>query len=142
MPLLPETLARQLLLPAEGDDLLLATAATGAYARLRTHLAAFLGEKGFDALWRRAIHLARREFQPWADAAGGGPADALPPGLYGALCGDDDADNLARLIAAFASFITLLFTFVGEGLGLSLLHQALPNLPLDAADAQAERATP
>jgi hypothetical protein len=143
-PPLSEKLARRLLRSEAGDhpsaeELAAVTAA--AYTRLRAHLAVFLGEQGFDALWRRAIHLARRELHAWDDAAGEEPSPTLPPGLHGALRGGDATEALARLISAFASFIALLFTFIGEDLAVRLIYQAWPHLPPDAADAHAEGAT-
>jgi hypothetical protein len=107
---------------------------------LRAHLAVFLGEQGFDALWRRATHLARQKFHTWEDAVDDEPSPALPPGLCGILRGDATEAH-ARLIAAFASFIALLFTFIGEDLGVRLIYQAWPDLPPDAADTPAEGAT-
>ena len=144
MPSLSEKLARRLLRSEAGDHPNpeeLAAVAAGAYTQLRTHLAVFLGQQGFDALWRRAIHLARREFHAWVDAAGEEPSPTLPPGLHGAVRGDDAAEAHARLIAAFASFIASLFTFIGEDLGVRLIYQAWPHLLPDAADAHAEEAT-
>jgi hypothetical protein len=143
-PPLSEKLARLVLRSEAGDHPSpeqLAVVMAGAYTRLRARLAVFLGEQGFDALWRRAIHLARREFHAWDDAAGEEPSPTLPPGLHGAMRGGDAAEAHARLIAAFASFIALLFTFIGEDLGIRLIYQAWPDLPPDAADAHAEGAT-
>ena len=143
-PPLSEKLARRLL-RSEAADLPnaeeLAAATARAYARLRTHLAVFLGEQGFDALWRRAIHVAQRERHAWDDAVGEDSSPTLPPGLHGALRGGDAAEAHTRLIAAFACFIALLFTFIGEDLGVRLIYQAWPDLPPDAADAHAERTT-
>jgi hypothetical protein len=143
-PSLSEKLARRLLRSEAGEHPTaeeLAAVATAAYTRLRVHLAVFLGEQGFDALWRRATHLARQEF-PWDDAADSDPSPALPPELCGILRGGDATAAYPRLIAAFASFIALLFTFIGEDLGVRLIYQAWPDLPPDAADAPAEGATP
>jgi hypothetical protein len=143
-PPLSEKLARRLLSSEAGNHPSpeeLAAVTAEAYTRLRARLAVFLGEQGFDALWRRAIQLARREFHAWDDAAGEEPSATLPPGLHGAVRGGDAAEAHARLIAAFASFIALLFTFIGEDLGVRLIYQAWPDLPPDAADAHAEGAT-
>jgi hypothetical protein len=145
-PPLAERLARRLLRAEAADPApsfaASAATATQAYAQLRAHLALFLGENGFDALWRRAIYLARHASAGWADVADDGLAAHLPPGLQAALCADDAAATHARLTTAFAAFIALLFTFIGEDLGLRLLYQAWPDLPPDAADAPAERANP
>ena len=143
-PPLSDKLARHLLRSEAGDHPSpeeLAAVTAEAYTRLRARLAVFLGQQGFDALWRRAIHLARREFHAWDDAAGEEPSPTLPPGLYGAMLGGDAAEAHARLIAAFSSFIALLFTFIGEDLGVRLIHQAWLDLPPDAADAHAKGAT-
>jgi hypothetical protein len=144
IPPLSEKLARRLLRSEAGDHLGAeepAVVAAAAYTRLRAHLAVFLGEQGFDALWRRAVQFARREFHAWHDAAGEETSPTLPPGLHGAVRGSDAAEAYARLIAAFASFIALLFTFIGEDLAVRLIYQAWPDLPPDAADAHAEGAT-
>jgi hypothetical protein len=113
----------------------------GTYTRLHAHLAVFLGEQGFDALWRRAIHLARQEFPAWDDTADEESSPTLPPGLVCGLGSGDVLEVRARLIAAFASFIALLFTFIGEDLGVRLIYQAWQDLPPEAADAHAEGAT-
>jgi hypothetical protein len=46
-----------------------------------------------------------------------------------------------NLEVAFASFITLLFTFIGEELSLRFIRQIWPDLPPDAAESRAEGAT-
>jgi len=139
---LSEQLARRLLHFETGDHLnpeeLIALVAL-VYARLRTHLAVFLGEQGFDALWRRAIHLVQREFHQWNDV--GDPSLALPPGLHSAVYSGDAAEAHVRIVAAFTSFIALLFTFVGEDLGVRLIAQAWPHLPPDTVDVHTEGAT-
>lgn len=140
---LSEQLARRLLHFEAGDHLnpeeLIALVAL-VYARLRTHLALFLGEQGFDALWRRAIHLVQPQFHQWNDATGK-ESITLPPGLHKTVFGGDAAEAHARLVAAFTSFIALLFTFVGEDLGVRLIDQAWPHLSHDAVDVHTEGAT-
>jgi hypothetical protein len=49
-----------------------------AYTRLRARLAVFLGDQGFDALWRRAIHLVD-------DRKMRAPCRARGQGLFGIL---------------------------------------------------------
>ena len=97
------------------------TAADRVHAQLRTGLVVFLGPTGFDSLWARAQHLAH----PSVAASTGGAA--IPPDPPNA----DDAQQ-----AVLARFIALLFTFVGAALGLRLLRQSWPALPLDAADLE------
>lgn len=143
-PPISEKLSRQLLRSEAGEHPSaeeLAVITTDAYARLRARLAVFLGEQGFDALWRRAVHLARREFHAWAEAEGEEPSPALPPGLHGAMRSSDAAEAHARFVATFASFIALLFSFIGEDLGVRLIYQAWPHLLPQATDAHAEGAT-
>lgn len=117
----PEALAHWLLahegaaLPhVHGDR----TAADHVHAQLRTSLVVFLGPTGFDSLWARAQHLA----QPGVPTPMG--TAVVSPDAHSA-----DADHAAVL----ASFISLLFTFVGAALGVRLLRQSWPALPLDAA---------
>jgi hypothetical protein len=138
----PDAVARWLLRETAADPAspdALAVVATHAYSQLRTHLAVFLGDQGFDALWRRAIHLAQREFPAWLDGAGAETPSPLPPGLGNTVCDDDAAETHARLLAVFASFIALLFTFIGAELGRRLIDQALLS---DSADAPAQGALP
>jgi hypothetical protein len=95
-----------------------ATAADRVHAQLRTGLVVFLGSTGFESLWARAEHLAPPAVPPMRAAV-------IPPDAR-----DVDMDHAAVL----TSFITLLFTFVGTALGVRLLRQSWPALPLDAAD--------
>lgn len=143
MPALSEQLARRLLPSAEGETPstdALALVAADAYIRLRARLAVFLGEQGFDALWRRAIRLSQQGPQEAGDTARADASPTLPPGLHSALRGSNAADAHTRLVAAFASFIGLLFTFIGEELGMRLIAQAWPELMSSAADPQVEGA--
>jgi hypothetical protein len=114
-------LARWLLTHEAGDDPspeALAAAAERVHVRLREGLIVFLGQSGFDSLWARAMHIARRVSE--RDAA---EAQEIP-------------------IAALASFITLLFTFVGAALGVRLIHHVWPELPVGGADMQTGEVTP
>ncbi len=143
IPALSEQLARRLLPTAAGETPTtdaLALVAAGAYTRLRARLAVFLGEQGFDALWRRAIRLSQQGPQAAGDTAREEASPTLPPGLHSALRGSNAAEAHTRLVAAFASFIGLLFTFIGEELGTRLIAQAWPELPSGAADAPVEGA--
>lgn len=115
------------------------------YHRLRTHLATLLGANGFDALWARALHLAQPNFRAGDDTA---VEEALPTrashayGLDAAMRGHDSAVVQQNLVVAFASLITLLFTFIGEELSLRFIRQVWPDLPQDAVVSRADGATP
>ena len=50
--------------------------------------------------------------------------------------GRDAAVVQQNLAVAFASFITLLFTFIGEELGFRFIRQIWPDLPPDAAESR------
>ncbi len=121
VPPRPEDLAHWLLthdaaVPTRADE---ATAADHVHAQLRTSLVVFLGPTGFDSLWARARHLA----QP-----------AVPTPVGAAVIPSDVRDADTDHEAVLASFITLLFTFVGAALGVRLLRQSWPALPVDDAD--------
>jgi hypothetical protein len=126
-PLTPAALARRLLAPgAERSDSSESLIAQAAYTfvQLRTLLAVFLGFKGFDSLWARAMLLARQKLQ--AEGLEGELALVTPPEQWVAAASSLTADEAhTSLQAQFASFISLLFTFVGEELGLRLLHPIL-----------------
>jgi len=143
-PLALEALAQQLLayessVHPRADEL--PTVARHIYDRLRVRLSVFLGDVGFDALWERALSMARRAVRS-ANEAPGEHAETLPPGLSVALAGRDAAEAQSVLVAAFASFFALLFSFIGEDISLRLIRQMWPDLRFDAADAPGERSKP
>jgi hypothetical protein len=147
-PAAPEALARGLLAyeasrktsPEE-----FAAAGEHAYLRLRERLALVLGTAGFDALWARAMRLAQLKFRSMDDTAA--QEESLPTqasrayGLHAAVHGRNSDAAQHNLVAAFASFIALLFTFIGEELGLRFIRQIWPDLPPDAAASRIEEAT-
>ena len=130
----PEALARRLLTHEVGEhptSEAVEAAAALAYVQLPERLSVVLGPTGFDALWARAMLLARQQLH----AAGieGDLALQIPPhGVPVAVRGRDSSEAHDLVIAAFASFIALLFTFIGAELGFRLLRQVWPELPLDA----------
>jgi len=114
------------------------------YHRLRMHLAVLLGSNGFDALWTRAMHLAQPNFRAGDNTATEeslSTQGAHAYGLYAAVRGQAPATIQHNLVAAFASFITLLFTFIGAELSLRFIRQLWPDLPLDATEVRADGAT-
>lgn len=125
---------------AQADAAVLAAAGARAYTKLRAQLVVFLGQTGFDALWHRAMYLARQAF-PWWDEAAAEPPDMLPHGLHAALQGRDAATAKELLVAALASFVALLWTFIGENLGVRLIYQTWPDLPPPTAGVEGEEAT-
>jgi hypothetical protein len=143
-PPAPTELARWLLTDEAGEHPSLeevGAVAARVYERLRERLTVFLGQQGFASLWARAMYLAQRQFRSWDETAGAESPDTLPPGLHAALRGRGSAETRDILIAAFASFIALLFTFIGEEVGFRLIRQLWPELPPGEADADTEGAT-
>lgn len=132
----PEKLARRLL-PYEADQTSeeLAAAAEHIYVRLREHLIVFLGPHGFDSLWARAMVLAGHHLH----VAGSTPGTTIPGVLPGLQASGRESNSSAvydLLIAAFTSFIALLFTFIGADLGFRLLRLIWTELARDAPDTQ------
>jgi hypothetical protein len=147
-PAAPEAVARRLLAYEAGvktSSEELAAAGEHAYLLLRERLALVLGTAGFDALWARAMHLAQPKFRSMDDTAA--QKESFPTqasrayGLHAAVHGRNSDAVQHNLVAAFASFIALLFTFIGEELGLRFIRQIWPDLPPDAAASRAEEAT-
>ena len=139
-----EELARQLLASEAGEKKRpeeLAAAGERAYLRLRERLAVLLGPTGFDALWARAMHLAQPKFRSGDDTAAEESVPMHGYALHAAVRGRDSAVGQHNLVVAFASFITLLFTFIGEELSLRFIRQIWPDLSPDAAESRAEGTT-
>lgn len=125
-----EELARWLLANEVGERRSheeLTMAAVRIHEHLRDHLAVFLGNQGFDALWARAIHLARRAF-PWESHDP--TIDTSTPRyvLQTATNGRDADEARTVLLTIFTHFFTVLFSFIGADLGLRLLRQHWPAL--------------
>jgi hypothetical protein len=140
-PPAPEELARSLLAYEAGEETgseEIAAAGERVYLRLRGRLAVLLGSTGFDALWARAMHLAQRESHPAGDSVA---EEALRMRVYGlpaVVRGRDSAGVHHNLVVALTSFITLLFTFIGEELGFYFIRQIWPDLSPDAAESHTE----
>jgi hypothetical protein len=134
-----EALARQLLAAEAGvltSPEVFAAVGERVYRRLREHLALVLGATGFDALWARAMHLAQPEFRPDDTTAAvdeSFPTDSSRADrFHAAVRGRDSAAVQHTLVVVFASFISLLFTFIGEELGLHFMYQLWPDLRPDS----------
>jgi hypothetical protein len=143
-PPAPEELARRLLAAEAGEKTRpeeLAAAGERAYLRLRERLSVLLGPTGFDALWARAVHLAQRKFRSDDTTAAEESVPMHGYALHAAVRGRASVVGQHNLVVAFASFITLLFTFIGEELSLRFIRQIWPDLPPDATDPRADGAT-
>lgn len=134
MPPAPDELAHWLLQHAvegDADSAGFLVAAEFAHGRLRAGLSVFFGQAGFDALWARAMVLVPQAVVG-DESAGEDALKLRTTGWSDALNGRTVQEMRSVVVAAFTSFIGLLFTFVGAAIGARLLHQIWPELPLDA----------
>ena len=100
--------------------------------RLHSHLAALMGQGGFQALLWRARVLAIAEL-PWLNLVhlnedgsleeGDEPRSQREPGKF-----------LEGRVVLLAQLLGLLEAFIGENLTTLLVHQVWPNVPLDELD--------
>jgi hypothetical protein len=143
-PPAPAELARWLLAAEAGahpSPEEFAAAGERVYLRLRERLAVLLGATGFDALWARAMYLAQPKFRSEDGAAAEESSPTRADGLHAAVRGHDSAVIQHNLVVVFASFIALLFTFIGEELGFRFIRQLWPDLPSDVAESRADGVT-
>jgi hypothetical protein len=100
-----------------------ATAAGRVYDKLEAHLAPLLGFAGVQALLVRSAQLTRAEF-PFLTAA-------IPEGsteLRECLRAQDPSVARESAAALFATFFTLITTFIGERLTTQALRGAWPTI--------------
>lgn len=142
-PPAPEELVRRLLTYEAGEYQTseeLAAAAERTYLGLRERLTVFLGPHGFDSLWARAMLLAGQKLHV-AGTEGDIAFQTQLPGTRAAVRERKPSEVYDMVIATFASFVALLFTFIGADLGFRLLLQAWPELLLDESNTQTGAAT-
>ena len=133
----PTQVARRLLASAAREAQRpeeLADAAEAVYRRLRERLALLLGQRGFDALWARALRQARIEARLQNRAATDGALHAL-------VQGQDASETRERLIAVFGACIELLYTFIGQDLSFHLVQQIWPDVQFGEPQVRGEEAT-
>lgn len=109
-----------------------------AYLRLRVYLAPLVGHSGFDALWARAMHIAQPKFSAEDETVAEQIAPLSASGLLAIMHGREAAIVQHNLVIAFGSFNRLLFSFIGEELGSSFIHQIWPTLLDDVEDSQGQ----
>jgi hypothetical protein len=112
---------------AGAGDETLAAAGRRVYDDLARASTPLIGRVGFDALMRRAVHLAQREHAWLVDTREPGPADEPPAGGMLRLEHQDPAVATEGAAAVFAAFGGLLVAFIGEPLTLDLLREAWPE---------------
>jgi hypothetical protein len=136
-------LARELERAAHGqeDAVVVAAAAGQAMRRLGPPLSRLIGGEGYQALLRRALHLARMEWpvlqgvQVSVDPTGG------LEGVEVAVQGVDPAQARDALGAVLAQLMWLLVTFIGHDLALRTLREVWPEIQLDGEAIAASEET-
>lgn len=109
---------------------------------LHGRFAPLVSSAGFDALIRRAIKLAARDF---AFLAAVNPPTGAPcsgDGFRQAVQGRQSTETTAAVTAILANFIWLLVIFLGETLGLRKVREVWPNVPLEAPGSSSDKARP
>ncbi len=126
---------------AAGDEssAALARATQASFDRLFRRLADLVGPTGFDALAKRALHLAALECPSLERVVAELHPDAYRlRGLQASVEGLDPAEAREALVALLGAFLWLLDTFVGDRLFWKLLRGAWPHLPAEMSGLDSE----
>ena len=105
---------------------------------LHARLAPLLSASGVNALFRRAVSLAARDFPFLTGAITA--LDCSQDSLRQAAEGHDPAKVAEALVAILANFLWLLVIFVGESLGMRKVQEAWPDVPLIPPGSSLEKA--
>jgi hypothetical protein len=127
-------LARRLVLHEAGrllDPAGSAAAVERACEKLRGDLAELLGSGGVSALFRRALHLARREHSVLVGVSTGAERAVCFPGLAEALAGGTDDEAAAASAAVLRQLLGLLVMLLGEELGMQPVRKLWPEVASD-----------
>ncbi len=135
-------LAWRLLIREAGNDRspeMLARVTQRCFDRLYSRLAELVGPAGFDALAKRALHLAGLEC-PYLKSV---VAELLPngyllQGLQASVEGRDEDEARTGLVALLGAFFWLLVTFIGDRLFWKLLRGVWPDLPTETTGLDSE----
>lgn len=138
-------LARRLLADEAGGNASsteLAEALLRALDRLDPVLGRLIGPAGYEALLRRALHLARGDWPFFQGVQVETSADDARLARLVANAREQDAGVVREgLVAILANLIWLLVTFVGEAIALKLINRAFPDLSPAPGDARSEGTT-
>lgn len=97
--------------------------------KLRRPLCVLAGASGFRSLLTRALTLAKSEAPVLGDVS------VNPDGSLDGLNGLHSSEALDAGVALITQLLSLLASFIGEPLALSLVHEAWPELPMDDASS-------
>lgn len=111
-------------------------AAERTFGLLRRRLTDLLGQAGFTALLRRALHLAQAEYPILTALVVGGTAAETLSGLRELEVADatESASIAVALTALLAHLIWLMVTFIGEDLTIRLIDEIWPERGPDVGD--------
>ena len=107
---------------------------------LQGRLAPLVGSAAFDALMGRAVNLAARNFAFLDDTPIG--ANCSADGLRQAAEGREQREVTDAVVAILANFLWLLVIFIGENLGIRMVHEIWPHVPFKAAGSSTEEVQP
>jgi len=107
---------------------------------LQGRLAPLVGSAAFDALMGRAVNLAARNFAFLGDTPIG--ANCSADGLRQAVEGRERREVTDAVTGILANFIWLLVIFIGENLGLRMVHEIWPGVPVPVWGHSTEEAEP
>ncbi|MQA29583.1 MAG: hypothetical protein GEU82_07070 [Luteitalea sp.] len=113
------------------DSAVIAASALALHDELGACLVPIIGLAGVNAISRRCVLLAQRQF-PWLGPASAlGPHEVTLPEVIKALEQQPAAVATEAAVALLDGFGLLLTTFIGAGLTTRLLCQAWPDLVPD-----------
>jgi hypothetical protein len=123
--------ARRLLGVAGGHESseALVTAVEAAARRLEARLAPLISQRGFRALFARALHVSKRRFTFLNTVQVEDDAADIVAGLSAALRGVPIKDAVDGVVAMLGHFTSLLVTFIGEDLALRFIRDARTDSP-------------
>ena len=134
--------ARRLLLHEPGNESV--DEVTGSMEQgcraLHDRIAPLVGSAAFDALIVRAVKLASRKFAFLDDTPIG--ANCSADGLRQAVEGREQREVTDAVVAILANFLWLLVIFIGENLGIRMVHEIWPHVPFKAAGSSTEEVQP
>jgi hypothetical protein len=105
---------------------------------LHDRLAPLISSSGYHTLFTRALTLATRDFPFLASVTISQNGDCTLSGLAGATETRDPAEVANAFAAALGHFVWLLVIFIGENLGLRMVREVWPDVPLDSVTSSSE----
>jgi hypothetical protein len=102
------------------------------YEKLARHVSRAVGEAGLDALFTRSIKLTKPAFSCLRNLETTGPAQRVLSQFFEHLEKQEPAMIPTIIEALMLNFVSMLATFIGQGLTWQLLRNAWPELPREA----------